>query len=261
MKKIILKLIIFQCSFCIAEAQWIIQPTGNIHDIRDVEFINRYTGWACGDNYIYKTTNGGNNWIEQSHPYAYTIQQIFPVNDSVVYACGWWNFMKTINGGNNWTAFFAGGTGQGLPVLEALYFIDENTGWLAGNVVVMKTTNGGNSFVDSMRIEVISTDMYFKDSQNGLISSYSGLIKRTTNGGVNWQSVRIINNGPLYDFNQIAVVNDSVVWVGGKSIYKSTNFGSTWDSIAFIETNAFMYGLAFSSLNTGFISGNMAEMY
>ena len=120
MKKIILKLIIFQCSICIAQAQWIIHPTGNIHDIRDVEFINRYTGWACGDNYIYKTTNGGNNGIEQSHPYAYKIQQIFPVNDRVIYACGIWNFMKTTNGGDNWTAIFAGGAGQGLPELEAL---------------------------------------------------------------------------------------------------------------------------------------------
>ncbi|MBK6538189.1 MAG: hypothetical protein IPG09_10570 [Ignavibacteria bacterium] len=77
MRKIILIIFILSFSSLNINAQWIIQPTGNIHDIRDVEFINRYTGWACGDNYIYKTTNGGNNWIEQSHPYAYTIQRYF----------------------------------------------------------------------------------------------------------------------------------------------------------------------------------------
>ena len=32
----------------------------------DVEFINRTTGWACGDGgVIVKTTNGGINWLQQ----------------------------------------------------------------------------------------------------------------------------------------------------------------------------------------------------
>ncbi|MBK7254363.1 MAG: hypothetical protein IPI04_10755 [Ignavibacteria bacterium] len=179
MKKIILKLIIFQCSIYFTEAQWIINRL-EIYMIYEMSSLLTIIRWLLGDNYIYKTTNGGNNWIEQPHPYAYTIQQIFPVNDSVVYACGWWNFMKTINGGNNWTAFFAGGTGQGLPVLEALYFIDENTGWLAGNVVVMKTTNGGNSFVDSMRIEMFV--IFILDSLNGVRM----VAFQKTNGGRSW---------------------------------------------------------------------------
>jgi len=263
MKKIILILLIVQCSFCIAEAQWIIQPTGNIHDIRDVEFINRYTGWACGDNYIYKTTNGGNNWIEQPHPYAYTIQQIFPVNDRVIYACGIWNFMKTTNAGDNWTAIFAGGAGQGLPELEALYFIDENTGWLAGNVVVMKTTNGGNSFVDSMRIEGDVRDIYFKDSLNGVACGMVADFQKTTNGGRSWNELEIIKNGWLYDFIRLGILNDNV-WVGGKSIYKSTNFGISFDSIGLIPTlfeNVTMYGLSFTSNSTGYTAGNRGEMY
>jgi len=263
MKKIILIILIYLFTFLASEAQWITQPTGNIHPIRDVEFLNRYTGWACGDNHIYKTTNGGSNWREQTHPDAYLIQQVFPVNENVVYACGWWNFMKTTNGGENWTAFFAGSTGQGLPVLDALYFINENTGWLAGNVVVMKTTNGGNSFIDSMRIEVISTDIYFKDLQNGIITSYSGLIQKTTNGGINWIPIRVIKNGPLYNFNRLGV-QDDIIWVGGKSIYKSTDFGGTWDSISIIESNDItegMYGLCFTSLNTGYIGSNRGGIY
>jgi len=102
--KIIFTLLFIHNLLVIAEAQWIIQPTGNVHAIRDVEFIDRNTGWACGENYIYKTTTGGNNWIEQLHPPVSRIQQIFPINENVVYAVGLWNFLKTTNGGENWTA-------------------------------------------------------------------------------------------------------------------------------------------------------------
>jgi len=264
MRKIILTVFIVLCTLKNAEAQWIIQPTGNIHSIRDVEFINRYTGWSCGDNHIYKTTNGGNNWIEQTHPDAYLIQQIFPVNENVVYAVGWWNFMKTTNGGETWTAFFAGGTGQGLPVLEALYFIDENTGWLTGNVVVMKTTNGGNSFIDSMRLEGLGQDVYFKNAMTGIICGESGGVLKTINGGQSWHSIKIIKKGTQYSFRRLAVINDSIVWIGSIPIYKSTDFGNTWDSIGYIPSTNFnvrMYGLCFSSINIGYAAGNMGEMY
>jgi photosystem II stability/assembly factor-like uncharacterized protein len=263
MKKIILIIILSLFSIPLANAQWIIQPTGNVHPIRDVEFINRYTGWACGDNHIYKTTNGGSNWVEQSHPDAYLIQQICPVNDSVVYACDWWNFMKTINGGSNWFSLFDSVPSTQLPVLEALYFLNENTGWLAGNVVVMKTTNGGNSFVDSMRIEGDVRDIYFKDSLNGITCGMVGDFQKTTNGGVNWFELEIIKNGSLYNFIRIGKIENNL-WIGGKSIYKSTDYGLTWDSIALVgEMNNVerMYAINFSSLNIGYIGGNRGGMF
>ena len=79
MKNIILILFTFLFFTQTSDAQWIKQFSPN-HDLRDIEFINRYTGWACGDNHIYKTTDGGISWNEQSHPDAYLIQQIFPVH-------------------------------------------------------------------------------------------------------------------------------------------------------------------------------------
>ena len=263
MKKIIFILLIFHCSQLDAEAQWIKQFSPN-HDLHDIEFINRYTGWTCGDNYIYKTTDGGISWTEQNHPNAFLIQQIFPVNDSVVYACGWWNFMKTTNGGDNWSAIFNGSTGQGLPVLEGLHFINENTGWLVGNVVSMKTTNGGVSFVDSMRFEAIAQDIYFKDSLNGLVSSYSGGFFKTTNGGQNWNRIYILNPGPQHDFYRISVFNDSLVWVGSRPVYKSTDFGNTWDSISyypFPEFGDYVYNIDFSSALTGYACGASLNLF
>jgi photosystem II stability/assembly factor-like uncharacterized protein len=263
LKKIILTLLITHCSLPIAQVQWIKQFSPD-HDLNDIEFINRNTGWACGENYIYKTTNGGSTWMEQTHPDAFLIQQIFPVNERVVYAVGWWNFLKTTDGGENWTALFSGGTGQGLPVLEGLHFINENTGWLVGNVVAMKTTDGGKSFVDSMRIEELSQDVYFKDSLNGILCGYSGGFRKTTDGGKTWNRIQIIQSGPLYDFIRISVINDSLVWLASKSVYKSTDFGETWNNLGFIpmsNPNRSIYCMEFTNCNTGYAGGQQLEMF
>ena len=263
MKKLFLILLIVHCSLLIAKAQWIKQFSPN-NDLNDIEFIDRYTGWSCGENYIYKTTDGGISWTEQSHPSAFLIQQIFPVNEKVVYAVGWWNFLKTTNGGDNWTAIFAGGTGQGLPVLEGLYFLNENTGWLVGNVVAMKTTDGGNSFTDSMRIEEISQDVYFKDSLNGILCGYSGGFRKTTNGGKTWERIQIIQSSPLYDFIRISIINDSLVWLASKSVYKSTDFGLTWDSLGLIpmaEPNRSILCMDFANDSIGYAGGQSLELF
>ncbi len=117
--KITVLLLIINSTFLIQYcfSQWITQLEPG-HPIRDIEFINLKTGWACGDARIYKTTNGGENWIMQSNPAQHIIQQIHPVNENVVYAAGWWTFLKTTNGGEYWSTIFSGGPGSGLPVLE-----------------------------------------------------------------------------------------------------------------------------------------------
>lgn len=263
MKKILFIFFIFQTSFQFADAQWIKQFSPN-HDLSDIEFINRNTGWTCGENYIYKTTDGGISWNEQSHPDAFLIQQIFPVNENVVYVVGWWNFMKTTNGGENWSAIFNGGTGQGLPVLEGLHFISENTGWLVGNNVVMKTTNGGISFVDSMRMNGDMQDVFFKDSLNGVACGMVSNFHKTTNGGQNWNRIQVIQNGPLYDFYRLSVLNDSIIWLASRFVYRSIDFGNTWDSLSQIpiaNQNSSIHCMKFTSSLIGYAGGQSLELF
>ena len=262
MKRIIYILIIIHCSLLSLDAQWMSQFEPG-HPITDIEFINRYTGWACGNARIYKTTNGGGNWIMQPNPAQSLIMQIHPVNENVVYAAGWWTFMKTTNGGENWSAIFTGGPGSGLPQLEGLYFINENTGWLCGNVVVMKTTDGGNTFTDSMRIGVDAQDIYFRNETEGVISAMTGAICRTSNGGANWEIKTITGNGPMYNFIRLSFIYDQYGWVGGEVVFKTTDFGLTWDSIgaASYPGNQAAYCIKFTSMNTGFTGGTFGYMY
>lgn len=261
MKKIIFIFIIIQTSIQFVEAQWIRQ-LASTHFITDIEFINRNTGWACGNNFIYKTTNGGDNWVYQPNPSTYLIMQIHPVNDSVVYAAGWWNFLKTTNGGKNWSSIFSGGPGQGLPTLDGLYFINENTGWMCGQVTIMKTTDGGNSFIDSGRIEGSPMDIYFKNEMDGIMSAEVAAVFRTTNGGINWIKDRIIKQGSQYNFNKVSFVNDSVGYIGGEIVFKTTNFGITWDSVGRVPYGfEEAYCIEFSDENTGYSGGTTGTLF
>ena len=261
MKKIILLFIIIQISNQIAEAQWIRQLSPG-HPIRDIEFINRYTGWACGDNFIYKTTNGGINWINQPNSSTFLIQQIHPVNDSVVYAAGWWNFLKTTNGGDNWISIFSGGPGMGMPALDAIFFINENTGWLGGQVVYLKTTDGGNSFIDSGRFEGLPMDIYFKNENEGIISGRFSFIYRTTNGGNDWIENRVIIKGSQYNFNKVSFINDSVGFVGGEIVFKTTNFGLSWDSVGSVPYGFEQsYCIEFADEHTGYSGGTAGTLF
>ena len=194
-KLLILLLILSPPSY----AQWIQQPTGTTNAIRDVEFINRYTGWACGDNVIYKTTNGGDNWVIQPNPTNNLIQGIWPVDSMTVYASGWFNtILKTTNGGENWIALRNGNTAD-PPSFESPFFLNKDTGWICGNLTVFKTTNGGLTF-DSIYNPASQHDIFFRNALEGVACGDAALFQKTTNGGINWFQIQVITGSTQYNF-------------------------------------------------------------
>lgn len=261
MKKVIYTILIIHLSLIISNAQWVRQVSGTTGNITDVEFINRYTGWACGDNIIYKTTNGGQNWITQSNPAQCFIEQICPVDSNIVYAAGWFTMLKTTNGGQNWIAIFAGNYGSGLPVLEGVHFINPNTGWFCGSNRMLKTTNGCQSW-DSTFINGYMWDIYFRNELEG-VSCGEYCMYKTTNGGINWNLIQMPFTTFMQMFYRISFVNNQFGWVAGtgNNIYRTTNFGTNWDSLGYINEANVSYSIRFSSLNTGFSGGTFGRLF
>lgn len=108
---------------------------------------------------------------------------------------------KTVDGGANWSYTVL----DSLQALDAYYdlaFEDENTGILIrrddGMGVIMKTTNGGASF-----------------------------IKNTFNGTVNFKSTTYAGSGVYYIAGVYYTLSD-VISVARGLIYKSTDHGETW---------------------------------
>jgi photosystem II stability/assembly factor-like uncharacterized protein len=245
-------------------SQWITQYIDENVTLYDVRFINVKTGWICGGNLIYKTTNSGITWLRQLNP-AQTgnLYQIHPVNENVVYVCGICTILKTTNGGENWTAIRVGSPpcGDSLPDVRALWFNDENKGWFSGNVQAMRTTNGGETVVDSQRIETVSNDIYFRDSLSGIILG-NGKTYRSTDSGINWEIVPL----PFYQITPFCwrlSFKGNWGWTASRVniIYRTTNFGISWDSIAAAQTDRSFYPIEFANTNTGYIGGDPVSIF
>lgn len=257
MKKILILVLLFliqNFSF----SQWILQPSGVTGALRDVQFINRYTGWCCGeDGVILKTTNGGSNWNRQFTGITNPLFGIHPVNNSVIYAVGWYGLiLKTTNSGVNWLALENNPKGESY---FSCYFINEQTGWIGTTFPgTKKTTNGGKTFFNQLFFD-LPRDLYFKDSLNGIYSTGGGGIGKTTNGGNNWV-ITIINTPGIgdEDFKRISFINNFTGFVVGHigTTYKTTNFGDSWDSVGFItQNNNFIHSSRFVNDSIGYAGG------
>ena len=280
MKKIIYILLIFslQSSICNLYAQWVIQPSPVTSFLHDVEFINRTTGWACGDGgVIIKTTNGGINWFQQESGVSNkNLWGIHPVDSNTVYCVGWFQtILKTTNGGTNWQILRNGSFGN-TPSFFEVFFLNENTGWLLRNNYILRTTNGGISFDSSYVVFSYLRDVYFKDTLNGIICGDGALILKTTDGGVSWSWIEIpLFRGHLPDFFKVSFINDTG-WVVARTnnfsqyqlghlVWRTTNFGSTWDTISRVYPdepfNYENYCVSFSSNRIGWCGGTFGKIF
>ena len=248
----------------IIRSQWITQyPYTPGVGLRDIKFINKNTGWICGDGIILKTTNMGLNWIEQTHPapdkYLYCIH---PVDSNIVYCVGWFEtILKTTNGGENWFALRNGPVGQGNS-FEGTFFINALTGWIGGyRLQVYKTTDGGYTF-DSTYIYTDIKDIHFKDLNTGLIVGGGTMVYKTTNQGLDWIMTHDFQSGNG-DFRKISVIDNKYCFAveDGKRVYRSTNYGDTWDSIGYVTGANHPYTCRFSSLQTGWVGGTYGEIF
>lgn len=262
MKNLLVILFFIQLSNIPSQAQWYTQQSGTTDPLYDIEFINRNTGWACGDGgYIIKTTNGGINWIRQGIGVSYEpLFGISVVDTNTVYAVGFFKtLVKTTNGGTNWIKKDSGMTGDGR--YTCVFFINENKGWIGNfgpGYGVKKTTDGGNT-IQSVPFNGIPEDLHFKDSLNGIGVGELSFIYRTTNGGLNWNSFSIVLNG---DFYSVSFINEFTGYTSStRAVYKTTNFGISWDSVGRVTPlDIDVTSIEFCNENTGW-AGTQYQIY
>jgi photosystem II stability/assembly factor-like uncharacterized protein len=245
-------------------SQWIRQDLPPDFGAFDVRFINKYTGWLCGDSRIFKTTNSGLNWIQQSNPAQNILLQIHPVNENVIYACGYCTILKTTDGGENWIAIRSGTLPCEGRTYTGLWFTDENKGmFCVNNGYITRTTDGCQTLIDT-RLRGSLWDVHFKNDTTGVMVGSTIQAFRTTNSGANWDSV-------FLPYSNIQTFVYAVSFVGDKGwlisnnniIYSTSNYGISWDSLTTLQYNIgeTSGSIEFPSLLTGYAGGNERRLF
>ena len=212
--------LIIYASFIHAQNGWFLQyPLNSSDQLLNIQFLNLNTGYVTGQNSIFKTINGGDNWIDITSTSGYGYYAIHFLNVNTGYIGGRYSstngrILKTTNGGQNWIVQQTGVYDQEV---FTIYAIDENT------VIIGENT-----------------------------SSTSGQIFKSTNGGTNWISVYF---NAYKGIQCIKFVNNLTGYACGTSFWKSTDAGNSWNEKTTIPYSTIHYGLCFLNENTGYSVG------
>lgn len=175
-----------------------------------VQFADANNGWATifnvftGNGQLYRTTNGGTNWIPTPNPMLGFYHFIDPMN-------GWMvgtttsvdqinTIFRTTDGGQTWNSQFTATTHNGNNVsFNAIHFSDALHGWAVGrDGNIVNTNNGGISWnwvtIPNMPSQSNSKAVYFLNATTGWISvgeeDNEGVgtqfVYATKDGGANW---------------------------------------------------------------------------
>lgn len=175
----------------------------------------------------------------------YAVQQLSPTD---IWAAGGPGVLAhTTDGGQTWTL-------KQLPTdsLHALFFLDAQRGWAAGNGF-FHTTDGGQTWTQDNDWGSVY-DMQFVDGQHGWACGNGGVTYRTTNGGLTWSFTAV---GPIDTLSSVWFVDAQLGWttdIEGR-IYRSTDGGQTW--ALQLDAHAYLSTLQFFDAQEGWaIGGN-----
>ncbi|MFZ1320199.1 MAG: YCF48-related protein [Ignavibacteria bacterium] len=140
-------------------------------------------------------------------------------------------------------------------LMDAMDFVDENTGYAAGVLgTVLKTTNGGlNWNVKNISPNIQLLGIHFINGMTGfVVGNDNGKMYKTSDGGENWNLV-LTANSTLWDLDFATNTLGFAVGLEGK-IFKSTDGGNLWNQISSQTLNPLFCIDMYDSLN-GMVGG------
>ncbi len=255
-----------------SQAQWYkaARIQSGFSTIYTISFSNEMTGYAGGFlNGIFRTTDGGTNWVNVYDAQNCNVASITCFNN-VVYA-GIQNSeerisynLKSTNSGSKWEKQ------QSFPiqVVSKISFVNEMTGYFLTNKIDMsfksilnKTVNGGEEWTEAGILSGIFVSVFFPSENTGFEVGENSVYK-TSDGGQSWVTGSIAE-GPELTTESVFFVDESTGFITCNNnkfdvhgvILKSTDGGATWERIN-LEQNYWMRTVYFINAETGFAAGN-----
>ena len=242
-------------------AQW--QPKNVLTNstLSSVDFLTEELGYVVGNNKVFKTENGGDNWeISFTGSDLVFLEEVLAIDENKIVAIGkdfgtnQTVMIRSTNGGSTWAPVNIFNT----SFLKSMCFLTPNIGYCSGGEgVILKSTNGGNTWQSQNSGTVTNLEsIYFVNELVGIAvggTPTSAIILKTTDGGSHWNQIPAPDNQNLQSVYFTNPHTAYIVgWNGG--ILKSENAGDTWVS----QNSVSMSGnldVIFTDENTGYIVG------
>ncbi|MFC2092936.1 YCF48-related protein [Bacteroidota bacterium] len=219
-------------------ATWTIQ-TYTFRDINCIAVKNSLQvailGWKVGSNtlMIVKTTsNGGLTWATNNVPISSSTYSLSYVGSSIWLGSMWSRILHSTDLGVSWEYQYAS------HYLQSVDWINDNNAWITSrsldvNGFTLRTSNSGNNWINAVNTPG-GNDVFVYDENSAWImiegSPYTGpgILFRTTNGGVNWDTTTLAAGY----ISSIYFITASTGWVygGGGNIRKTVDGGINWSS-------------------------------
>ncbi len=217
---------------------WSALTSGTSVALAGVFFLDVNTGWVVGDGgTILKSTDGGVSWTPQTSGTTKNLWGVQFVDQNNGWAVGtpggygppppgeYGPILRTTDGGETWTNY----GDLDYAIVQSLFFIDQNTGWVTGNDTLIRSTDGGVTWDDISPDDVdrLYWTPHFVDANTGWVVGGEGLIMRTTDGGDSWE---FQDSGCTTELIDVHFVDADTGWVSGNDglILATDDGGDTW---------------------------------
>jgi len=217
---------------------WKKLKTGTLNPLLGIEAVDENLIWAVGGNgTLIHSKDGGETWTSIESGTSEQLFEIKFISEQKGWVVGAYGvLLYTADGGKSWEdhsekviipsdEFET----QIDPMLNDIFFVDGQTGWLVGeNGTVFNTIDGGENW-SYKKITVEQqfpylTAVFFQNQKNGIIVGEQGFLFQTENGGKDWRLIPVDTDYSLFD---ISGGSDSYVIVGDNGLGISVEFTET----------------------------------
>ncbi len=156
--------------------------------LRSIYFTDLETGWACGDDRLFSTRDGGKTWmrIEKGIPPAAALTDIYFSDPQHGWISGKGGLvLLTTDGGRTW---ISGGRKNG-PSLSGISFRDENNGWACSiDGTLLSTSDGGRHWqTRTGGAAARFSSVFFTAPGYGWVAGDRGTLLFSKDGGRHWE--------------------------------------------------------------------------
>ena len=243
---------------------------------RDIFALDKLNIYIASNIGLFKSNDGGYSWFLLTEQ---QMNSLWFINESQVWAGGinvsLPGLLYSSDGGLTWENKMKSNLNHGFYSHNVrVDFVNDSIGWLIGGSLsderyIIKTINGGYSWIDQLRDNGLRLwNIFMFDQNNGWICGDNSLILNTSNGGKNWNQQ---HSGKDFPFMDIYFVDKNNGWaVGGKFdlnsggvegyIYNTTNGGQTWHNQT-PDHLPRLFGVTFIDNLKGWVIGGGGSVY